>query len=150
MGWVWRYHGGPGGTSEYFPSQSDAETWIVEEWRDLLDEDPPHADVILAGDTWYEGPLAERVLPWLSRAAERGTRVLVGDPDHAGGNRAAIAAHGHASLLEEGEVLADGLGGHAELLGKRQHLRAAFRVQLSDDLLPAPARVPHHSSAASI
>jgi predicted nicotinamide N-methyase len=49
--------------------------------RDLLDEEPPEADVILAGDTWYEGPFAERVAPWLTRAAERGTRVLVGDPD---------------------------------------------------------------------
>ena len=48
--------------------------------RDVLDEDPPKADVLLAGDTWYEGPLAERVLPWLGRAAANGTRVLVGDP----------------------------------------------------------------------
>lgn len=48
--------------------------------RDILDEDPPAADVILAGDTWYEGPLAERVFPWLAQAAARGTRVLVGDP----------------------------------------------------------------------
>lgn len=48
--------------------------------RDLLDEEPPAADVILAGDTWYEGPFAERVAPWLMRAAARGTRVLVGDP----------------------------------------------------------------------
>ena len=48
--------------------------------RDLLDDDPPEAEVLLAGDTWYEGPLAERVLPWLRRAAATGTRVLVGDP----------------------------------------------------------------------
>jgi predicted nicotinamide N-methyase len=48
--------------------------------RDLLDEPPPDVDVLLAGDTWYEGPLAERVLPWLRAAAARGTRVLVGDP----------------------------------------------------------------------
>jgi predicted nicotinamide N-methyase len=48
--------------------------------RDLLDEEPPEADLVLAADTWYEGPLAERVLPWLRRAAERGTDVLVGDP----------------------------------------------------------------------
>ena len=48
--------------------------------RDLLDEEPPPADVILAGDTWYEAPLAERVLPWLARAATAGTTVLVGDP----------------------------------------------------------------------
>ena len=48
--------------------------------RDLLDDDPPEADVLIAGDTWYEGPLAERVLPWLRQAATNGTRVLVGDP----------------------------------------------------------------------
>ena len=48
--------------------------------RDLLDDEPPDADVILAGDTSYEGPFAERVGPWLRRAAARGTRVLVGDP----------------------------------------------------------------------
>lgn len=48
--------------------------------RDVLDEEPPDVDVVLAGDTWYEGPLAERVLPWLRRAAANGSRVLVGDP----------------------------------------------------------------------
>jgi len=49
--------------------------------RDLLDEDPPDVDVLLAGDTWYEGPFAERAYPWLLEAAARGSRVLVGDPD---------------------------------------------------------------------
>ena len=48
--------------------------------RDLLDEPPPGVDVLLAADTWYEGALAERVLPWLRTAAARGTRVLIGDP----------------------------------------------------------------------
>lgn len=48
--------------------------------RDLLDEEPPDVDVLLAADTWYEGPLAERVLPWLRRAAQLGIRVLIGDP----------------------------------------------------------------------
>jgi predicted nicotinamide N-methyase len=48
--------------------------------RDLLEEEPPDVDVLLAGDTWYEGPLAERVMPWLRSAQARGTRVLVGDP----------------------------------------------------------------------
>jgi predicted nicotinamide N-methyase len=48
--------------------------------HDLLDRDPPDVDVLLAADTWYEGPLAERVMPWLQAAARRGTRVLVGDP----------------------------------------------------------------------
>jgi predicted nicotinamide N-methyase len=48
--------------------------------RDLLAEEPPDVDVLLAGDTWYEGPLAERVLPWLQTAANLGIRVLTGDP----------------------------------------------------------------------
>lgn len=48
--------------------------------RDVLDEPPPAVDVILAADTWYEGPLAERILPWLRTASAAGTRVLVGDP----------------------------------------------------------------------
>jgi predicted nicotinamide N-methyase len=48
--------------------------------RDVLDEEPPDCDLILAGDCWYESPLAERVLPWLRRAARRGIDVLVGDP----------------------------------------------------------------------
>jgi predicted nicotinamide N-methyase len=48
--------------------------------RDLLDDEPPDVDVLLVADTWYESPLAERVLPWIRASARRGTRVLVGDP----------------------------------------------------------------------
>ena len=48
--------------------------------RDVLDDDPPDADVILAGDCCYEAGLAERVLPWLLRAQDAGIDVLVGDP----------------------------------------------------------------------
>ena len=48
--------------------------------RDVLDEDPPDVEVILAGDCWYEAPLAERVLPWLRRARDRGIDILIGDP----------------------------------------------------------------------
>ena len=48
--------------------------------RDVLDDDAPEVDVILAGDTWYDGRLADRVLPWLQRARSRGIDVLVGDP----------------------------------------------------------------------
>jgi predicted nicotinamide N-methyase len=48
--------------------------------RDLLDEPPPNVDVLLAADTWYESPLADRVLPWLRAASAAGIRVLVGDP----------------------------------------------------------------------
>lgn len=37
-------------------------------------------DVLLAGDVFYDRDLADDVLPFLQRAAERGLRVLVGDP----------------------------------------------------------------------
>lgn len=48
--------------------------------RDVLDDEAPDVDVILAGDCWYEASLAERVLPWLRRADERGISILIGDP----------------------------------------------------------------------
>jgi predicted nicotinamide N-methyase len=48
--------------------------------RDVLDEEPPAVDVILAGDCWYDARLAGRVLPWLQRARDRGIGVLIGDP----------------------------------------------------------------------
>jgi predicted nicotinamide N-methyase len=48
--------------------------------RDVLDEDPPDVDVILAGDCWYDAALAERVRPWLRRAHDQGIHVVIGDP----------------------------------------------------------------------
>lgn len=47
---------------------------------DLLQLGPPNADVILAGDVWYRGPLAEQLMAWLAAARAAGTRVLLGDP----------------------------------------------------------------------
>jgi predicted nicotinamide N-methyase len=58
----------------------------------LLPADPPAPqaeaeglldglDVVLAGDVFYDRELAGDVLPFLQRAAERGAKVLVGDPD---------------------------------------------------------------------
>ena len=48
---------------------------------DLLDTPaPPWAQVILAGDIFYEKPLAEQVLAWLSAARSAGATVLIGDP----------------------------------------------------------------------
>ena len=47
--------------------------------RDVLGEPPPDADIILAGDCWYDGRLADSVLPWLGRARASGVDVLVGD-----------------------------------------------------------------------
>lgn len=51
--------------------------------RDVLDGDPPEADVVLAGDTWYETGLAARIWPWLQRCRAAGIDVLVGDPGRA-------------------------------------------------------------------
>ena len=48
--------------------------------RDVLDDDAPDVDVVLAGDCWYDAGLAERVLPWLRQARDHGIDVLVGDP----------------------------------------------------------------------
>lgn len=40
MAWTWRYEGENGqkplGGSESFPSQSDAESWLGQAWRDLV------------------------------------------------------------------------------------------------------------------
>lgn len=46
----------------------------------LLDAPPPPADLICAGDVFYEKPMAEAVLAWLTQAQANGTRVIVGDP----------------------------------------------------------------------
>jgi predicted nicotinamide N-methyase len=51
--------------------------------HDILDDPPPAADVILAGDVCYEETMADRMLGWLRQAARNGTRVLIGDPGRA-------------------------------------------------------------------
>jgi predicted nicotinamide N-methyase len=48
--------------------------------RDVLDEEPPDVDIILAGDCWYDAHLAGRMQRWLHQARDRGIDVLVGDP----------------------------------------------------------------------
>ena len=48
--------------------------------HDVLDEEPPDADVVLAGDCWYESGFAGRVTAWLRAADRKGLDVLIGDP----------------------------------------------------------------------
>ena len=49
--------------------------------RDVLDEEPPDADVILAGDCWYDAaPRAHASCRGCSRAGDSGIDVIVGDP----------------------------------------------------------------------
>lgn len=50
---------------------------------DRLDGDAHGADVVLAGDVFYDGEITALVLPFLARAATRGALVLLGDPDRA-------------------------------------------------------------------
>ena len=50
---------------------------------DALDGDGAGAEVVLAGDVFYERPMADRVLPFLERARARGASVLIGDPGRA-------------------------------------------------------------------
>lgn len=50
---------------------------------DLLDDPALEYAVILAGDVFYSREMANRVLPFLHRAASRGALVLVGDPGRA-------------------------------------------------------------------
>ena len=48
---------------------------------DVLDDEPPDVDLILAGDCWYEERFAARITAWLQRASDRGIGVRIGDPD---------------------------------------------------------------------
>lgn len=49
--------------------------------RDILDDEVPDVDVILAGDIGYEWNLATRGARWLRSAAVRGIEVRIGDPE---------------------------------------------------------------------
>jgi predicted nicotinamide N-methyase len=50
---------------------------------DRLDGDADGAEVVLAGDVFYSRAMADRMLPFLTRAHDRGALVLVGDPGRA-------------------------------------------------------------------
>jgi predicted nicotinamide N-methyase len=47
---------------------------------DLLAAEPPAVDLILMGDLFYERGLAESALIFIERAAAKGMRILIGDP----------------------------------------------------------------------
>jgi predicted nicotinamide N-methyase len=56
---------------------------VAAEQADILEADHGDAGVVVAGDVFYSGPMAERVFGFLRQAARTGARVLVGDPDRA-------------------------------------------------------------------
>lgn len=63
MTWSWTYLRAAGGTgedrSQEFPTQADAETWIGESWRDLL-ESGVDSVVLMEHERVVYGPMALR------------------------------------------------------------------------------------------
>ncbi|HEX6869748.1 MAG TPA: 50S ribosomal protein L11 methyltransferase [Micromonosporaceae bacterium] len=59
---------------------------------DLLDAEPPEAELIVAGDVFYSQAMADRMHGFLRRAVRAGSRVLVGDPQRAFLPRASFEA----------------------------------------------------------
>ena len=63
MPWTWRYEGPDGSpvdpgmpVPESFPNQSDAESWVGETWRELL-ESGVHQVTLFEGDRKVYGPM---------------------------------------------------------------------------------------------
>lgn len=64
MAWSWRYEAPDGsalpppeGADLSFPSQADAETWVGETWRELLDQGVAAVTLLDAGAEVY-GPMS--------------------------------------------------------------------------------------------
>jgi hypothetical protein len=64
MSWTWRYEdesgqpvSGQPAASQSFPTQSDAETWIGESWRELLDSGVDRV-ALLEDDHVVYGPMS--------------------------------------------------------------------------------------------
>jgi predicted nicotinamide N-methyase len=77
--------------------------------RDPFTAAPPAAEVICAGDVFYEKPLADRAIPWLQAAKQAGARVLLGDPGRAFFPRSGLVKLGEYQVpttreLEDNEI----------------------------------------------
>jgi hypothetical protein len=67
VAWTWRYEDGSGAdvdpagapSGEPFPTQSDAETWLGENWRELLSAGVEQVSLLEAGRVVY-GPMSLR------------------------------------------------------------------------------------------
>jgi predicted nicotinamide N-methyase len=79
--------------------------WVLE---DLIGVDDGW-DAVLAGDVFYDRPLAERLLPWFATLRARGALVLVGDPGRSYLPKTGLTARATYSVpvtrvLEDAEV----------------------------------------------
>jgi len=84
------------------------DTTIAFTRRDLIGQDEGW-DVVLAGDVFYEKPLADRLVPWFTQLKARGATVLAGDPGRAylpkeGLERLAVYEVAVTRALEDTEV----------------------------------------------
>jgi predicted nicotinamide N-methyase len=61
-------------------------------------------DVVLAGDVFYEEPLASRALAWLRRLATAGKLVLAGDPGRTYSPAAGFAVRARHDVPSAGDV----------------------------------------------
>lgn len=61
--------------------ENDVDVWVRME--DVVGRPNDGWDVILAGDIYYEKPLADRVEAWMRDLAADGATVLIGDPGRA-------------------------------------------------------------------
>lgn len=77
---------------------------------DLLDGLAPSADLVLAGDLFYDEALAQRVVAFLDRCLTAGASVLIGDPERATLPRARLKRLAHYPHYD--------VGGAAEESGK--------------------------------
>jgi hypothetical protein len=65
MSWTWRYEDSSGapltlsGSAESFPTQGDAETWVGETWRELLEQGVEQVSLLEDGREVY-GPMGLR------------------------------------------------------------------------------------------
>lgn len=63
-----------------------------------VDDAAARWDVVLAGDVFYEKPMADRVEPWLRGLVRRGVRVLIADPGRAYVPKAGLAEIGRYTV----------------------------------------------------
>jgi predicted nicotinamide N-methyase len=70
---------------------------------DLLAGPPFPADLVLAGDLFYDPDLADRAMAYLERCAEAGASVLIGDPERDYLPRARLRELGRYTVIDFGD-----------------------------------------------
>ncbi len=86
---------------------------IMTTGADLIGEDRGF-DIVLAGDVFYEKPMADRILPWFTGLAERGATIIVGDPGRSYFEKAHFTPLAHYEVpvtraLEDSEIKKTGV-----------------------------------------